>query len=195
MHVILGTAHGYNVAGKQSPDGKLKEYQWSREMCLMIKNRLLNEGIDCSIDIESDFEKSVTNRISIVNSISKKYNKNCIYVSIHINAAGKGNKWYNANGWTVWVCENCSEKSKDLALSLFNEADKSKLLGNRYIPQTKYMIANYGVLKKTNCPAVLTENMFQDNKNDVDFLLSDEGKQKICEIHVNGIKKFIDNLK
>ena len=40
MKVILGTAHGSNVSGKCSPDKRLMEYQWSREMCLMIKDRL-----------------------------------------------------------------------------------------------------------------------------------------------------------
>ena len=72
MHVIIGTAHGENVSGKQSPDGKLREYKWSREICSMIKEKLLNEGIDCSIDIEEPNEKSLTERINIVNTISKK---------------------------------------------------------------------------------------------------------------------------
>ena len=40
-----------------------------------------------------------------------------------------------------------------------------------------------------NCPAVLTENMFQDNKEDVKFLLSDEGKEKI-ETILNSIYLF-----
>ena len=48
--------------------------------------------------------------------------------------------------------------------------------------------------RDTNCPAVLTENMFQDNKEDVDFLLSEEGKQMITYIHVNGIIDYIKSL-
>ena len=50
------------------------------------------------------------------------------------------------------------------------------------------------ILKHTLCPAVLTENLFQDNKEDVEFLLSDEGKQTIVDIHVEGIEKLVNTL-
>lgn len=45
------------------------------------------------------------------------------------------------------------------------------------------------------CPAVLTENLFQDNKEDVDFLLSEEGKQLITKVHVDGILSYIKSVK
>ena len=54
MKVILGTAHGSNVGGKMSPDGKFREYKWSRQMCRMIKEALIAEGIDSYIDIEEE---------------------------------------------------------------------------------------------------------------------------------------------
>ena len=50
------------------------------------------------------------------------------------------------------------------------------------------------VLRKTNMPAVLTENLFMDNKEDVKFLLSEEGKKQIIDLHVQGIKKYIEQL-
>jgi N-acetylmuramoyl-L-alanine amidase len=45
--------------------------------------------------------------------------------------------------------------------------------------------------RDTICPAVLTENLFQDNKEDVNFLLSEKGKQAIVDAHYNGIVKYI----
>ena len=51
--------------------------------------------------------------------------------------------------------------------------------------------SGFYILKHTACPAVLTENLFQDNREDVDFLLSEEGKQKITAIHVDGICKYL----
>jgi N-acetylmuramoyl-L-alanine amidase len=36
--------------------------------------------------------------------------------------------------------------------------------------------SNFYVLRNTKCPAVLTENFFQDTKKDVEFLLSDVGR-------------------
>ena len=40
-------------------------------------------------------------------------------------------------------------------------------------------------------PAVLTENLFMTNKNEVDFLLSEEGKKAIINLHVDGIVNYI----
>lgn len=49
--------------------------------------------------------------------------------------------------------------------------------------------SGFYILKHTKCPAVLTENLFQDNKEDVEFLLSEEGKRAIISLHVWGIMK------
>jgi len=35
---ILDPAHGANTPGKRSPDGKHREYKWSREIISMILN-------------------------------------------------------------------------------------------------------------------------------------------------------------
>ena len=49
------------------------------------------------------------------------------------------------------------------------------------------------ILKHSLCPAVLTENLFQDNKEDVEYLMSDKGIKEIVNIHVNGIVNYIKN--
>lgn len=193
MKVILGTAHGSNILGKCSPDKRIREYQWSREMCLMIKERLDELNIDCVIDILEPIEKSLNARAQLVNKIVRESNDDCIYVSIHLNAAGNDSKWHNASGWTVYVYNKASQKSKNLALELFNVAEEKDLFGNRYIPATKYFTRNFCVLRETICPAILTENLFQDNKKEVEYLLSQEGKENICDLHVQGILRYIEN--
>lgn len=47
------------------------------------------------------------------------------------------------------------------------------------------------ILKQTKSPTVLTENLFQDNKEDVEYLLSEKGKDTIVNLHVNGIINYI----
>ena len=194
MKVILGTAHGSNVSGKCSPDKSIREYQWSREMCQMIKNELDKLGIENEIDSLETIEKSLNERVRKVNQICKNSKDSCVYVSVHINAAGNGDKWYNASGWTVYVYNKASQKSKDLALELFKVAEEKNLFGNRSIPKEKYFTANFAVLRDTTCPAVLTENLFQDNKKEVEYLLSDEGKKELCDLHVKGIVNFLEKF-
>ena len=129
MKVILGTAHGSNVGGKMSPDGKFREYKWSRQMCRMIKEALIAEGIDSYIDIEEETEKSLNDRVRRVNAIVKALKpEDCIYVSIHVNAAPKF-EWSNATGCTVFVHPTkASERSKKLALIYYEVAKENELL-------------------------------------------------------------------
>ena len=54
--------------------------------------------------------------------------------------------------------------------------------------------ANFAVLKGVKCPAVLTENLFQDNEDDVRLLLNNDIKKLIVKVHVEGICKFIDKM-
>ena len=48
---------------------------------------------------------------------------------------------------------------------------------------------NYTIIYASKCPAILTENLFQDNKTDAAFLMTDEGREIIADIHVNAIKR------
>ena len=49
---------------------------------------------------------------------------------------------------------------------------------------------NFYILRHTRCPAVLTENLFMDNRDDVAFLESAEGSQAIVNLHVEGIRRY-----
>ena len=51
--------------------------------------------------------------------------------------------------------------------------------------------SGFYILCHTRCPAVLTENLFQDNRDDVAFLLSLEGRERIIRTHVDGILSFV----
>ena len=50
---------------------------------------------------------------------------------------------------------------------------------------------DFYILRHTSCPAVLTENLFMDNRDDVAFLESAEGSQAIVNLHVEGIRRFL----
>ena len=186
--VILGTAHGVNTPGKCSPDKKFREYRFSREVINDLKPKLEALGLKVYIDITQDEVPlppvaELSQRCRIVNSICAKHGtKNCVYVSIHVNAAGSGGVWRTARGFAVYVARQCSEASRRLAKSLCDTAIA--------MAKEHYWQANFYVIKNTRCPAVLTENLFQDNREDVEFLMSAEGKAKIVELHRKCIKAY-----
>jgi len=205
--IILGTAHRMREPGKESPDKRLKECVYSRELCKEIQVKLRAYGYKVEIDYEPlDLPKSnqssivkqernneLAIRVNYVNEICKQHeSKNVLYVSIHVNAVGTDGKWHDAKGWQVCVSNNSSENSKKLANSLYDAAKQNGLKMRQPSPTQKYWEENLYVLTHTKCPAVLTENLFQDNKADVDYLLSEEGKHAIARLHVEGILRYLN---
>ncbi len=194
--IILGTAHGSNVPGKRSPDGKFREYKFSREVIALLRPRLEASGFTVFVDMPSDEVPRPGNtelslRCRYVNGICKKFGpQNCIYVSIHVNAAGSDGQWHDARGFAVYVARSCSQTSKRLARTLCDLAISRGLRGNRSVPSAHYWQADFYVLRNTACPAVLTENLFQDNRADVEFLSSQAGKEAVATLHLDAIKSL-----
>ena len=118
---------------------------------------------------------------------------NVILVSIHCNAAGNGDKWMNARGWSAYTSKG-NTKADKLADALYNAAGHN-FTGHRIRKDLQDgdpdWEENFYILAKTKCPAVLTENFFMDNKEDVSYLLSLEGRTQIVKTHVEGITDYV----
>lgn len=216
MKILIDNGHGVNTAGKCSPDRRLREYAWSREIARRLEQALRAEGYDAQRIVTEETDISLTERCRRANAICAQVGtSNCIFVSLHSNAAGGDGKWKTAGGWCVYTSPG-KTKADSLATSLWNAAnvvlkpyaDRFRVLqaqgayDSRQVPfradwsdgDPDYE-ARFTVLTGTRCPAVLTESLFQDNKSDVDFLLSEEGKQAIVKLHAEGIKNYINAAK
>ena len=195
--VIIDNGHGKNTPGKCAPDKSLFEWQWTREIASMLCMRLYGiNTIQTVILVPEEHDVSLKERVRRVNTIvhdAKIAGKEVLLISIHINAAGHGT-WKTASGWSVWVSNNASDKSKQFAKIAYSEALSLGLKGNRVVPKEQYWSSNFYILKNTLCPAVLTENMFMDNQDDVQFLNSEKGKQTIVQLHYNAILKYIEKI-
>ena len=198
MKILIDNGHGDNTPGKCSPDGRLREYAWSRECAKRLVAALKKKGYDAELITPEASDVKLQTRVSRVNNICKAVGaRNCLLVSIHNNASGSDGKWKDACGWSVFVSKIACENSKKLARMLTVEAMKRELMGNRSVPIQKYWTWSWTdkdifILEKTACPAVLTENMFQDHKGDVDYLLSEEGMTELVDLHVDGITKYVE---
>lgn len=192
MIILLDAGHGESTPGKRSPDGRLREYKYCREIANEVKNQLTNKGFQVELVVSDNTDVPLMERCRIVNQYCDKYGKtNTVLVSIHCNAAGSGADWMNAKGWSVFISNNSSSKSKKLAECLFDAAQDENLALRKYSQTQVYWKQNLAICRETYCPAVLTENLFQDNKEDVEFLLSEKGRESIVRLHVNGILNYI----
>lgn len=191
MKVLIDNGHGENTPGKRSPDGRLREWAYTREIADLVVAGLRKKGIDAERIVKEDSDVPLSERCRRANNIYRDTGKKAILVSIHCNAAGSGASWMNAQGWSVFVSNNASLNSKKLAESLAQVAECIPVPVRKPMPQQPYWEQNLAICRDTNCPAVLTENFFQDNKEDVEYLLSREGKDTVARIHIEGILKYL----
>lgn len=192
MKVLIDNGHGVNTPGKQSPDGRLKEYAYARLIAERLERALRVRGYDAERIVMEETDIPLSIRCKRVNDVCRKVGaKNVMLVSIHNNAAGGDGKWHEARGFSAHVALNASARSKALAQYLWDAALQHGLKGNRAVPTPPYIAQNLAICRDTMCAAVLTENLFQDNKEDVDFLLSAQGMDAIVHTHVDGITEFI----
>lgn len=192
--VILDNGHGVNTKGKRSPDGRLMEWKWNRDFVELLDKRLKEEGFSTHILVPEDTDVSLTNRVLRANTVYKNFKRiskdwEILLISVHVNASS-GNNWTKASGLTTWVSENASKKSRLFAQLVQSLAEQDGLTGDRWIPEEHFFRSNFYICKKTDCPACLVENMFMTNKDDVEFLLSDEGKEKLANIYVDALKSY-----
>ena len=197
MKILIDNGHGENTAGKRSPDGKLREYLYAREIASDIERELKTKGFDAECIVRETVDVPLAERARRANEICARYGaNNVILISVHCNASGNG-QWMNARGWSAYTSKG-ETKADKLADCLYEAAGKffiGQKIRTDYSDSDPDWEENFYILSKTKCPAVLTENFFQDNKDDVAFLLSKAGKQAIVNCHVDGIMNYFKSLK
>ncbi len=193
MKILIDNGHGENTKGKRSPDGKFREYAYAREIALGVANELTKQGYDAELLVREATDVSLTERTRRVNECCGKYGaSDVVLISIHNNAAGNG-EWMSARGWSAYTSKG-KTKSDELATMFYDEAEKN-FAGHKIRKDNSDgdpdWEENFYILTKTKCPAVLTENFFMDNKEDVEYLNSAEGKAAIIRTHADAITKYV----
>lgn len=189
---IISPGHGKDTAGKRDPEGKLLEWEFNRRLVDRIAEMCEKENIPIVILDYEEKDASLPERVRRAN----KYGKNCCYMSIHGNAAGHGKAWMNARGWCIFTSKGFT-KADPIANVFIQEADKllpgigSKVrkYGSKVYEQD--WEENFYVLRNTIMPAILTENLFYDNKKDNAIMQSREGIEVLARIHVNAMKRVM----
>ena len=216
MKILIDNGHGVNTAGKKSPDKQLLEYKYNREIAIQLVAELKAKGYDAERIVTEETDISLSERCRRVNAICNKIGTaNVILISVHVNAAGSGGVWRSAGGWCAYTTRGVN-KSDAIATKLYEAAKvslaayaealeagkKTGLYDSKQRPfRTDYQDgdadqeADFYIIKNTKCPAVLTENLFMDNKTDMAFLLSEAGRKAIVDLHVNGIINYIKSVK
>ena len=214
MIILIDNGHGQNSEqnGKFSPllddsikisddltnKGRFREWKYNRVISHQVVDILTEMGYDARLVVPEDTDVSLSERIRRINTICNKEGaKNVLLVSVHSNAVGNGSQWMDAKGWEAYTTRG-KTKSDLLAEYLYGRADKN--LNGRKIREDwtdgdRDKEADFYIIKKAKCAAVLTENFFYDNKDDLKYLTSDEGVHAVVRLHIEGIIDFINYKK
>lgn len=160
---------------------KIYEGVVNRQITELVYKQLENKQIDFALVYDEVEDTPLSQRVTIADNIYRK-DKRAIYLSIHSNAGGGA-------GFEIFTSPG--QTKSDKVANIFCETYK------KHFPDFKFRAdladgdadkeADFYVLRKTDCPALLVENLFFDNRKEAEFLLSAEGQRQIADCIVNCI--------
>lgn len=190
--VLLDNGHGKETAGKRSPvwsDGsQLFEWEFNRDIVRRIAEKLEADGIPYRVLVPEETDISLTERARRANEIAKENNGKAYVLSIHANAGG-------GTGWEVYTSPG--QTPSDAIATVFLEEAGREFVPDGWRMRSDYSDgdpdkeANFAILTKTTCPAILTENFFMDTEKDCRFIMSEDGRERIANMHVVAIKRVL----
>jgi len=187
MRIFINAGHGGSDSGASGMG--LRE----KDLTLKISKKIVKElkrdykGFDIKLYRNNDSFKSL-------NQITNEANrwKADIFVSIHINASG-------GTGFESYVYDGTIGNETFYNQAVIHNAIMNEI-GDYHVKDRGEKRANFAVLRQTKMPALLTENLFIDNKTDADLLKNDQFINDLVDGHVLGIvhatgieKKKIEN--
>lgn len=194
----LDNGHGKLQAGKRSPlfdDGETQffEYEFNRDIVERIIKALDKIGVKYA-DLVPDYldvGSFLTERVERANKQVSELPR--LFVSVHSNAGpAEVGKWIanSIKGVETWHAHN-SSKGKKMAAVFQRHLLEYTGLKDRGLKTTQEK--NLYVLVKTVMPAILTENGFYNNKEEVKELMKPAFRQKIADAHVAAILEIEKN--
>jgi N-acetylmuramoyl-L-alanine amidase len=192
--VVVDPGHGGRDPGAESPYEKgFYEKEATLDMGLRLKDKLENAGFKVVMTRTEDkelhrlLEEDIWARPRIANEVGATF-----FVSIHVDAFDrKANKWETYNGTRIYHYGKTHDEltSKQFAEMMGEEIDAET--------DTKYngiTIANFGVLRLTEMPALLIETAYITNKEDHARLKSDKFRDEMTDGILNGTIRILEAM-
>lgn len=193
--IILDAGHGIETPGKRSPlfeDGsRFFEWEFNRKLSNAIKAECDKLGIKCVQANTDETDPGLSKRAAHINDIfnrEKKLGRSALMISCHANAApAKDGQWTNAKGWSVFTTKGTT--NSDAFAKIMCDIFPTIFPDRR---NRGHHEENFTVIYKTACPCVLTENFFYNDKEECQFIMSEDGFNRIVKLHIEAIKKWVE---
>ena len=77
IKILIDNGHGIQTKGKRSPDEKLLEYAYTREIAKRIVANLIDRGYDAELLVPEEDDIPLSERVRRVNEICLTYEPSC----------------------------------------------------------------------------------------------------------------------
>lgn len=194
--VSIDAGHGMSTPGKRTPlltsdlyiDGKLvkkkgqciHEFEWNMAVAKYLGEALQRNGID--VKFVNDMTGKIDTALSTRASLSNAWKADA-HISCHYNAYGSCSKFLDkSGGLLVLRTANCSSNSIKLGELVASQLKKD-ITTYKYswglMKDVDMSGFTLGILRQTNCPAILIEFGFMDVLREAKLML-DPKHQKVC---------------
>ena len=177
--IVIDAGHGGRDVGAVGPTG-LKEASVNLDIALRLRQMAESEGIEVYLTRSQNEFLELQERADRANACAPD-----LFVSIHCNAATTA----QASGFEVWTTPG-QTPSDDFAESIvraLNHAFPNEPLRADLQDGDRDREANFLVLKKTSCPAVLVETGFISHPDTEASMRTPEWRTKMAESILSGI--------
>lgn len=196
MNFILDNGHGglingqYQTSGKRSPKWEngmqLYEGDFNRTVVNGVALLCSMHGIELNILVPELEDVPLSERVRRVNNIYNRH-KSSVLISVHANAGhGTGFEVFTTRGKTK------SDALAEIMINQFSASIPELKLRKDTRDGDKDKEAQFYILRKTYCPAILVECAFMDTF-EPDCRMMIEQPQRFINAIFNGIKSMNDN--
>jgi len=172
--VVLDPGHGGEDAGAGGHG--LAEARLTLEIARRVRKVLL-DGFDVRVELTRTDDSAVTlrDRAQFANDRGADY-----FVSIHINSGG-------GTGYEDFIHRSAGASSETARCRAAVHDAVAAFMATKGMRDRGKKAANFAVLRRTNMPAILTENLFIDSQDDAALLAKNSFVTGLAKAHARGI--------
>lgn len=173
----IDNGHGYETAGKRTPDGSMREWEFNYATAQYLKDELNYNGFRTLMLSDTKSDTSLANRVKKANDA-----KCALVISIHANALN--GVWGTHGG-----IETFAYKQGVIGDKVANVV-QAKLASSTGLRNRGVKYNNLYMTRETKMPSILVECGFMDNKDEAALLKSDDYRRKCAKAIAQGICNY-----
>ncbi|HOV80324.1 MAG TPA: N-acetylmuramoyl-L-alanine amidase [Bacillota bacterium] len=174
--IVIDPGHGGRDPGAVT--NGLQEKDLTLDIARRTRDILNAYQAEVRLTRDDDIDLDLSPRADMANSLNADY-----FCSIHVNAGG-------GTGFESYVYTLAGDKSQALRGIVHDQL--SEFYRSVGFPDRGKKKANFAVLRQTNMPAVLLENLFIDRKEDAAKLAEPSFRQGIAEAIAAGLARALE---